>query len=199
MTVTANATKRPFFGLSLGLLIPLVLVAFLGFIAISNYLKYQAIGVQTENAIAAQYTANQNHLGQLTIKVKEALGVAKLNNAELERVIRGAIEGRYGDDGSQQAILFVMENYPGAYDPSMMVNVQQTILAGRTDFQVKQDLLTDKVRLYKNQTEVFWPSMWLRFAGFPRADFNFDTYKPVLAEGTAETFEKKIDTGMNIE
>ena len=203
-TATANiptAPKKSWFGPGLiTAIIGLVLVGFLAIFAFTNFLKYQRIGVQSENEIAALYTSNQNHLGQLTLKVKESLGVAKLNNAELERVIRSSLEGRYGNDGegAKQAMLWVKENYPGAYDPSLMVNVQQTILAGRTDFQAKQDILTDKVRVYKNQTEIFWPSFWLKLAGFPRSGFNFDTYKPVLAEGTKETFDKKVDTGIEI-
>ena len=104
--------KRPFF-LSAGFLIATVLVVFLGFFVVSNYLKYQSIGVTSENEIDAQYASVQNNLGQLTLKVKEALGVAKLNNAELENIIRSSLEGRYGSDGegAKQAMLWVKENY----------------------------------------------------------------------------------------
>jgi hypothetical protein len=200
---TANATTpsknwfRP--GLILGVG-SLLLVVFLVFFGISNYLKYQAVGVTSENQIDAMYQSNQNNLGQFVLKVKEALGVAKLNNAELERIIRSSLEGRYGSDGqgSQQAMLWVKENYPGQYNPALMANVQQTILAGRTDFEVKQNLLIDRVRVYKNQTEVFWPSLWLRFAGFPRASFKWDTYKPIVADSTKNTFDTKVDTGIEI-
>ena len=179
----------------------LALVAFLAIFVISNFVKYQAIGVQAENSIDAQYQSNQNNLGQFTLKVKEALGVAKLNNAELERIIRSSLEGRYGSDGegAKQAMLWVQENYPGQYDPSLMANVQQTILAGRTDFETKQNLLIDKTQVYKTQTEVFWSGFWLRLAGFPRATFSWDKYKPVLAEGTKQTFDTKVDKGIEIQ
>ena len=203
-TAQPAAPKTSWFKFGPGLIggiFALLLVGFIAIFAISNYLKYQRIGVESENQIAAMYTSNQNHMGQLVLKVKEALGVAKLNNAELEKIIKSSLEGRYGNDGegAKQAMLWVNENYPGVYNPSLMANVQQTILAGRTDFQNKQDLLTDRVRTYKNQTEIFWPSFWLRLAGFPRSSFNFDTYKPVLAEGTGETFKKKVDAGIEIQ
>jgi hypothetical protein len=197
---TPSAPKKTPFYLSAGFLIPLVLVLFLGWIGISNFLKYQEVGVKSENTIGAMYQSNQSFMGQQVLKVKEALGVAKLNNEGLEKVIRSALEGRYGNDGqgAKQAMLWVQENYPAKYDPQLFVNVQQTILSGRTDFQARQELLIDRVRVYKDQTEIFWPSLWLRLAGFPRATFNFDTYKPVLAEGTEEMFKRKVDTGIEI-
>lgn len=177
-----------------------VVFVFLGFFLISNYLKYQAIGVKSENEIAALYQSNQNNLGQLTLKVKESLGVAKVNNKELENIIRSSLEGRYGTDGegAKQAMLWVNENYPGSYDPSLMKTVQQTILSGRTDFEVKQNILIDRVRVYKSLTEIFWSGFWLKLAGFPRSDFNWNTYKPVLANGIEKTFETKVDSGMDI-
>ena len=200
-TNTASVPAKRSFFLAPGFIIGAILLAFLAFFVITNWVKYNDIGVTAENSIDAQYKANQNHLGQLTLKVKEALGVAKLNNAELERIIRSSLEGRYGNDGegAKQAMLWVKENYPGTYDPSLMLNVQQTILAGRTDFQAKQDLLIDKVAVYKTQTETVWSGFWLGLSGFPRPTFDYKRYEPVLAEGPAETFEKKIDEGMDIQ
>ena len=180
------------------LLIPIVFVLFLGVFIASNLIKYQKLGVTMENSIEAQYVSNQNNLSQLILKVKESLGVAKLNNAEFERIIQSSLEGRYGDEGASQVMLWVKENYPGSYNHSLMANVQQTILAGRTDFEAKQNILIDKVRVYKNQTEIFWPSMWLGLVGYPRDTFDWKRYDPVLAEGTSEIFESKIDKGLDI-
>lgn len=197
-TATANVPAKRSAWLNPSLIIPLVLVVFLAVIGFSNYIKYNNLGVTSENAIDAQYQSNENNLGQLVLKVKEALGIAKLNNAELDKVLKGAVQGRYGEGGAQQAMLWVKENYPGRYDPKLFVNVQQTVLAGRTDFETKQNLLIDKVRVYKNLTEFVWSGTWLKIAGFPRSTFDWNKYKPVLAEGTQKTFDTHVDTGIEI-
>ena len=195
----AAAPKKSWFGPGMvAALIGLLLVGFLAIFVISNVFKYQKLGVESENQIEAMYKSNQNNLGQFVLKVKESLGVAKLNNEGLDNTIRNALTGRYGDGGAQQAMLWVKENYPGAYDPSLMKTVQQTILAGRTDFEQKQNLLIDRVRVYKNDTELLWSGTWLKLVGFPRSSFDFDKYKPVVASSTAKTFETKVDEGIEI-
>lgn len=196
---TNDAPKKSWFspGLIIGIA-ALLLVGFLGIFAFSNFLTYQRVGVTSENEIEAMYKSNQNNLGQLTLKVKEALGVAKVNNAELDKILKDAVQARYGDDGAKQAMLWVKENYPGQYDPKLFVNVQQAILSGRTDFEVKQNLLIDRVRVYKNQTEIFWPSLWLKLAGFPRAGWDWKKYDPVVSQQAKQAFETHIDQGMEI-
>jgi hypothetical protein len=176
-----------------------VLLAF-AVAGIGLFLSFQQQGVQHEVGIDKQYKSNMNNYGQLSLKVKEALGVAKLNNADLERIIRSSLEGRYGNDGqgAKQAMLWVQENYPAKYDPSLMANVQQTIIAGRTDFEAKQNLLLDKVAAYKELTEVFWSKFWLGLAGYPSKGFDWDKYNPVVSETTQETFDKKVDKGFEI-
>lgn len=196
----SNVNKRPFY-FNPAIIISTAVALFLGLFLFSNYIKYQEIGVKSENELETMYQSNQNHLGQLSLKVKEALGVAKLNNAELNKLVTDAVRGRYGNEGesANQLMLWVQENYPGMYDPSLMLNVQQAILAGRTDFQAKQDMLLDRRRVYENLTQVFWSGLWLKFAGFPRENFNWKRYDPVLAEGTAEIFEQKVDKGFEIQ
>lgn len=192
-----HTNKTPFYK-SIGAIVSAVVVLFIAVFLFSNYIKYANLGVASENAIETQYKANQNKLGQLSLKVKESLGVARVNNEELERIIRSSLEGRYGNDGegAKQAMLWVQENYPGQYDPTLMVNVRQTILAGRTDFETAQNLLLDKVRVYKNQTEFFWSGFWLKMAGYPKIDFK--KYDPVISKHAQKAFETKIDEGFEI-
>lgn len=202
-TSTANApalpVKRPFY-FRPGPIISILLVGFLTWFVLNNIFSWQATGVRQENGIQAQLKSNKNDMGQHVLTVKEALGVAKVNNAELEKVIRSALEGRYGNDGegAKAAMLWVTENYPGTYDPSMMKTVQQTIIAGRVDFQAKQDILIDKVRVYKDMTDTLYSGTWLKLVGFPRASFKWEDYEPVVAEGTKEMFETKVDKGIEI-
>lgn len=178
-----------------GPIIGLALVLVLGFTFIANYIKWGNYGVQQENALAAQLDSNKNNLGQLTLKVREALKLAEINNEDLNDVLRNAIQGRYGENGAQTAVLFVQENYPGVYDPSMFKTVQQTILAGRTDFEAKQNILIDQARVYKNATEFFWSGFWLKVTGHPGKNFNWADYKPVLANDTQQKFDTKVDGG----
>lgn len=195
-TATQPTEKRRSVWLSPGLIIPLLVVLVVGFISLSSYVKYHNFAAGSENGIVAQSDSNMNNLGQLTLKVKEALGVAKLNNEELDKVIKNAVQGRYGEDGAKQAMLWVKENYPGQYDPKLFVNVQQAILAGRTDFEQKQNLLIDKVRVYKNQTDYVWSGFWIRLAGYPK--IKLEDYKPVVSLQAKRAFETKIDEGMEI-
>lgn len=190
-------TKRSFF------LNPVFLIATVAVLAFGFFIVSQIVGtingaVVMENGIKAQYSSNQNNLGQLSLKVKESLGVARINNEDLERIIRGSLEGRYGSDGegSKQAMLWVKENYPGQYDPSLMKTVQQTILSGRTDFEVNQNVLIDKVRVYQNQLDFVWSGFWLKMLGFPK--IKLDDYKPVISAHAGEAFHTKIDPGFDL-
>lgn len=193
----AQGPKRPFW-LNPFLIVGLVLTLGLGFFFASTIVGTINGAVVMENNIKAQYSSNQNNLGQFTLKVKEALGVAKLNNTDLERIIRSSLEGRYGSDGegSKQAMLWVKENYPGQYDPSLMKTVQQTIIAGRTDFEANQNILIDKVRVYENQLGFVWSGFWLRTLGYPK--IKLADYKPVISAHAEEAFRTKIDPGIEI-
>lgn len=195
-TATANTPAASRSWLRPGPIISVILVVVLAVFFLSNYIKWGNYGASQENALTAQLDSNKNNMGQLTLKVKEAMKVAQVNNEDLNDIIRGAIEGRYGDEGTQNAMLWVKENYPGTYDPALYVNVQQAILAGRTDFEFKQNQLIEKVRIYKNATDFFWSGLWLKIAGYPRSTFNWDDYKPVVAGDTQQKFETKVDGGL---
>lgn len=187
--------KRSFW-LSPGFLITAVLLVVLGFGLVRTIVGTINGAVTTENGIKAQSKVNQNNLASFTTKTKEALGVAKVNNAALNDIIKNSLTGRYGEGGSQQAMLWIKENYPGQYDPSMMKNVQQVIIAGRTDFEANQNILTDKVRIYENQLGYVWSGFLLHTLGYPK--IKLEDYRPVLNASTEQAFKTKIDEGMDI-
>lgn len=192
-----NTPKRSWF-LNPALIIGLIAVLGIGFFLVSQVVNTINGAVVMENNIKAQSASNQNNLGQFTLKVKEALGVAKVNNEALDKIIKDSLQGRYGDDGAgaKQAMLWVKEAYPGTYDPSLMKTVQQTILSGRTDFEANQNILIDKVRIYENQLGFVWSGFWLKILGYPK--ITLADYKPVISAHAEAAFKTKIDPGIEI-
>jgi hypothetical protein len=170
------------------------IVAVLAVVGIANYITYRNSGVRMENDIKARWENNENILGQYSLKVKEAVGVTKLMATDLKEVMRGALEGRYGEDGSQAVFQFIKEAYPGQVDPVLYRQVQQIVVAGRTEFQNNQTALVDAKRVYQNQLDYFWSGLWLGFAGYPKIDLS--KYKIITSEHAQESFKTGVDKGV---
>jgi hypothetical protein len=164
-------------------------------------------GIRQETQLAAQYTANQNALSTYVKTVKEQAGIVRVQSAQLDTVLRDAVQGRYGTGGFQsngQLISAMREAYP---DLSQLAKAQDrlfdAISAGRTEFKNKQDELAQRVAVYDAWTndgvirpffvKMYFPSNVLRVRkgdGFVTGEAALQMIRTqVLDDRTLHSFE----------
>lgn len=162
-----------------GLLVAVVAVLALSYISAYN------TGNQFENRLKAEYENNQNILSQYSQKVMEAVQVPDMMRDDLVKVARAALEGRYGENGSQAVFQAIAEQNPQVSE-ALYIKLQQLIEAGRDEFKNAQTRLIDTRRAYETALGSFWQGMWLRIAGYPREDLY--KYKAIIIDRVEETF-----------
>ena len=156
-----------------GLLVAVVAVLALSYISAYN------TGNQFENRLKAEYENNQNILSQYSQKVMEAVQVPDMMRDDLVKVARAALEGRYGENGSQAVFQAIAEQNPQVSE-ALYIKLQQLIEAGRDEFKNAQTRLIDTRRAYETALGSFWQGMWLRIAGYPREDLY--KYKAIIID-----------------
>jgi mevalonate pyrophosphate decarboxylase len=114
---------------------------------------------------------------------------------DLKKVVTAAIQGRYGDKGSQATFQWIQEQNP-TVDPSMYKKIQQVIEAFRNEFQQAQTEMLQMRNNYENALGYVWQGMWLSLAGYPKIDLA--QFKIVTTDKARQTFETKRDTGIQL-
>lgn len=165
-----------------GILVALAGIAGISYISAYNY------GNQMENQLKAAQADNRNILAQYGQKVMEVAQVPTMYADDVQRVTREAIEGRYGENGSQAAFQWLQEQNP-QLDASLYKQIQQVIEAGRTNFENGQRRQIDIRRQYETALGSFWSGMWLRIAGYPKV--NLADYDIVSTSRADTAFETK--------
>ncbi len=174
-------------------------VAIAGALAIGlfgTYISYSNLGNRTEVAISAKYADNENVYAQGTQAVIEIAQVPEMYVADLKQIVTAAIQGRYGENGSQATFQWLKEQNP-QLDPSMYTRIQDTILAFRGRFETAQRELLDQCRSYETLRGNFWSGKWLSIAGYPQRDMS-KMCTIVSTTKARQTFETKTDTGIQL-
>lgn len=130
-------------------------------------------GIKQENALEAQYRANQNELSTYVLQFKESLGVAGAGADKLEEILTEAIKGRYdgnmapGTGGSMFSA--ITEAYPDLTATTQAyAKVQDLVVSGRNGYKNEQNKLLDQIRAYENWSESgLFRSMVVDMIGFP--------------------------------
>lgn len=172
------------------LVVAIVLASIVGILVAMSAISYISAfnaGNRMENALKATRENNKNILSQYSQKVLEASQVPDMARDDLIKVTQAAIEGRYGENGSQAVFQMITEQNP-TIDPQLYRQIQQIIEGGRNEFQNAQTRLIDQKRVYETELGSFWRGMWLRLAGYPK--INLEEFKPVTVDSVERVFEK---------
>src|SRR5690606_8277917 len=125
----------------------ITLCALGGFLALGGILiglcisNYNA-AVQYEASIEAKHKDSENVLATYSLKVVEASGVAKAHKKDMVEYVTAAMQGRYGENGSQASWQWIKENNP-SIDPSLRMKVMQIVDGGRANFEQSQRVKLD--------------------------------------------------------
>lgn len=168
------------------------IVALLALILGGTYISAFNYGNQMEQQLAAQLSNNQNILAQYQQKMLEAAQVPEMYKNDFKEITKAAIEGRYGDGGSQATFQWLKEQNP-SLDVSVYAKLQQLIEAGRDEFKLAQTKMIDVKRQYETQLGTFWFGTWLHIAGWPKADLA--TFKPIITDRVESTYLKGKEDG----
>lgn len=174
-----------------------IAVVGLGFVGIGvgTYVSYANYGNRTEKALIAKVDDNQNIYANGTQKIVEIAQVPKMYKKDVQDVFTAAINGRYGDKGSQAMFQMLREQNPNL-DPQLYTKIQQVMESFRNEFQNGQREMLDMRRSYETSLDNVWGGFWLKLAGYPKVDMKkFDI---VTTDKAAETFKTHRDEGVNI-
>lgn len=155
-------------------------------VVVASYISAANRGNQLEANIQGTYENNQQMLGQYGQRIVEAAQVTDMARDDLLKVVREAIAGRYGDDGSKAVFQAINEQNP-TVDPELYRKLQQLIESGRREFQDGQTRLIDQKRVYVTALGTFWGGMFMRMAGYPKIDL--DKYKAITTDRASAVFE----------
>lgn len=178
-----------------GGVIALIVVALIALISVPSYISAKNFGVRTENGLRTKVENNENIYAQGTQKIMEIAQVPAMYADDLKKVVTAAIQGRYGDKGSQATFQWIQEQNP-TVDPSMYKKIQQVIEAFRNEFQQAQTEMLQMRNTYENALGYFWQGMWLSAAGYPKIDLS--QFKIVTTDKARQTFETKRDSGITL-
>lgn len=173
------------------LTVGVLVVAVLG----GSYISAYNEGNRMEQDITATYANNQNILSNYTEKVLEASQVTDMMRDDMVKVVKAALESRYGDAGSKAVFQAVQEHNPQVSE-RLYSQLQDIIKAGRDEFQDNQTRLIDQKRAYNQALGSFWQGAWLKTAGYPR--IKLDDYKVVLSDKTRQTFQTGTDSPIQL-
>lgn len=157
--------------------------------------------VKLENSIVASYDESKNVHTNYVLKIKEMAQVPKMATDQLATVIREAIQGRYGDDGSKAVVQFIREQNP-TISPALYENIQKEIAGGRSDFKAAITRVTDQKRVAKDMLDDTVGGFFLSLMGMPRLNIGYnggkDDYPVIMSEQSAETYKSGIDKGIDM-
>jgi hypothetical protein len=156
-------------------------------------------GNRAQTQIVAIYENNENILAQYGQKVAEAVGVTTIAKEQMEDLLTGSLEARYGADGAQSTVLAIQEAFPGL-DQGIYVQIQRIVEAGRNDFTREQTKLVDAKRAYITALGSLWQGSWMSVAGYPSINVGYplgteDDYPVISTARAKKTFETGVECG----
>lgn len=179
----------------IGILAVLGVLGLLALIYVGSALSFRTDCVRAEAGIKAQYEQNKNDYDNMWKKFREMAQVPEMYTNDLKKLFDGAMQGRYGANGSQAVFQFIQEHNP-QLDSAVYTQLQRAIEAGRNAFMADQQQLIDKKREYETvlngNTAVFVNFLF----GFPHIDLA--KYGIVTSERTDDAFRNGHDDEVHL-
>lgn len=152
-----------------------------------------------EQGIIASHENGKNILAQYGQKVGEAVQIPKMQKDALIELTRAAMEGRYGDNGSQAMVQWIQENNI-QLDQSTYRQLMQIIESGRDAFAASQTRLIDQKRSYATSLSKIPFGFLMTALGYPKIHFGYpngtpDDYPVISTARANDIYEKGQEDG----
>lgn len=179
----------------------LIISTFLGLtlalacLGLASYVLASNEANRDEQGIVATWQDNENNLANYGKTLSEMAQVPAMARDDILKVFTGALEARYGKDGSRATMQWMREHNP-ELDQKSYARLMTAIEAGRKDFTNGQSKLIDQVRNYRTALGSVWTGAFMKMAGYPKIDL--DKYKPVSSERAADAFATHREEAITI-
>jgi hypothetical protein len=203
--------------IGVGLIIGLAILAVLLFAGLSLYgyaTSIQREGLSWETDLNETTRVEVSERATYETGILEQTGLANLKSEKVNQVIRGALEGRFGEDGFKGGSFAaaITEAYPDLKSLDIYDKISPAIQAGREAIRNKQNLRIEKAQKYN-----FWrkeglvrPKV-LAWAGYPSENLTFKVgdrmYKaaealekmaePISTANVNRSFESGVEQPIN--
>lgn len=168
--------KSPKFWVVLGILAVLV---------ITVWSSYNSL-VRQEIAFQEVHTKSKNALSRIINDMRsQGLAVDKYGEM-VSKVLKEALQGRYGQKGAQGAVIAIAEQNP-TIDSAVMTKLQAVISSGYAHFEQSQNEFIAARQAYKGTLATFPSNIVANFFGFPR--IKMDDFNIVLSEEAGKAFD----------
>lgn len=174
-------------------IITMLILAIGGFIVL--YVQYNDEAARLESSLEAAHNDAQNVYGNYAATMKEIAQVPDMYSADLEKIVRADVEGRYGADGSKAMMQWIQERQL-PFDATLYSRIQDASVAGRREFSNAQTRMLDTKRVYQVALESTVSGFFLRLAGRPKLDLS--KYNMVVHSHAQEAFRTGTDTEVKL-
>lgn len=121
--------------------------------AISTYTSVRNGGNAREAALSAKYSSMQASYGQFRLGVTDQLGIAREKRDAMDKILTGAIEGRYNKPGSPDVdggkiFSMIKEAYPELNGLDIYDKLMVYIAQGREKFTQEQSQMQSMIQDY---------------------------------------------------
>jgi flagellar biosynthesis component FlhA len=173
------------------IIVALIVAAFAA-VVITSYISAANYGNRMEMQLKAKWEDNENVLAQYGQKIMEMAQIPEMYAADVKSVTTAAIQGRYGEKGSNAVMQWIKEQNP-TIDSSVYVKIQQAIEAGRNEFKNSQTQLLEIKRSYETSLGTVWQGFWLARAGYPKVDLT--KYNIITTDRASKAFQTGKEDG----
>lgn len=164
-------------------------------VGIGSYISNANYGNRAETQIKASWENNQNILAQYSNRIAEMAQIPEMQKKDLLEVYSGAMQGRYGENGSQAVFQWIQEQNP-QLNSEVYTKIQTSMESGRKDFEVAQTTLIDQKRAYETNLGYVWKGFWLNLAGYPK--INLEDYKAITNDYAEGAFATGKENGVKL-
>lgn len=138
----------------------------------TGYVSAVNSGAQMEATIEQLDRNSENRLSAYVTKIKTMAQVPDKYIDGLTKVVRETFQGRYGapgEDRSGKLMNWITEQNLQV-DSKIYLRLQDEISAGQEEFAIAQARKLEQCKMYKTALNFFWQGMFLKWAGYPKAD-----------------------------
>lgn len=152
-----------------GIVIAVVALLF-GGVGGTLFLMYQSLhdgAIVSEATIQQKDEESQNVLSRVNVSIANLVGNATAYSEEVKEVIKAAVEGRYGDKGSQAVFQMIQEQNPEV-KTVLREKLADVITGGQKEFEIAQTRKIEVCTAYRKELGYLVKGTMLRIAGFPK-------------------------------